>query len=214
MRIGLAALLLSLAVSSTLAETKVTDNKTPEKAPPVVAETSPTEKTVQTICAACHAPDGNSVVTLNPKLAGQHSEYLLKQLKNFKEGTRANAVMSGMVANLTPEDMQNLATYFSAKNPTLGKAKSNGAGSLGEKIYRGGIAATNVPACASCHGAAGAGLPKQFPRLAGQHADYILAQMRTFRTGERANAPMMMAIAVKMTDAEMQAVADYMQGLR
>ena len=165
MRIGLAALLLSLAVSSALAETKITANKAAEKSPPAAAEASPAEKTVQTVCAACHAPDGNSVITLNPKLAGQHSEYLLKQLTNFKEGTRANAVMSGMVANLTPEDMQNLAAYFSAKNPTLGKAKSNGVGSLGEKIYRGGIAATGVPACAACHGAAGAGLPKQFPRL-------------------------------------------------
>jgi cytochrome c553 len=214
MRIGLVALLLSLAVSSVLAETKVTAIKIAEKSPPAATEPSPAEKTVQTVCAACHAPDGNSVIALNPKLAGQHSEYLLKQLTNFKDGTRANAVMSGMVANLTPEDMQNLAVYFSAKNPTLGKAKSNGIGSLGEKIYRGGIAATNVPACAGCHGAAGAGMPKQFPRLAGQHADYVLAQLRTFRTGERANAPMMTAISVKMTDGEMQAVADYMQGLR
>ena len=214
MRIGLAALLLSLAVSSALAETKTAGNKVAEKSPPAVAEATPTEKTVQTVCAACHAPDGNSVVTLNPKLAGQSSDYLLKQLTNFKEGTRANAVMSGLVANLTPEEMKNLAAYFSAKNPTLGQAKTNGAGSLGEKIYRGGIAATNVPACAACHGATGAGIPKRFPRLAGQHADYTLAQMRIFRTGERANAPMMQAIAAKMSDAEMQAVADYMQGLR
>lgn len=214
MRIGLAALLLSLAVSSALAETKTAGNKVAEKSPPAVAEATPAEKTVQTVCAACHAPDGNSVVTLNPKLAGQSSDYLLKQLTNFKEGTRANAVMGGLVANLTPEEMKNLAAYFSAKNPTLGQAKTNGAGSLGEKIYRGGIAATNVPACAACHGATGAGIPKRFPRLAGQHADYTLAQLRTFRTGERANAPMMQAIAAKMSDAEMQAVADYMQGLR
>jgi cytochrome c553 len=177
-------------------------------------ETNPAEKTVQTVCAACHAVDGNSVISLNPKLAGQHPEYLLKQLTNFKEGKRANAVMAGMVANLTPEDMKNLANYFSTQKFTLAKAKSNGAGSLGEKIYRGGIAASGVPACASCHGANGAGIPKQFPRLAGQHADYNLAQLRAFRLGERANAPMMMTIAAKMTDGEMQAVADYMQGLR
>jgi cytochrome c553 len=107
-----------------------------------------------------------------------------------------------------------LAAYYASQKQTLGKAKSNGAGSLGEKIYRGGIAATGVPACASCHGANGAGIPKQFPRVAGQHADYALAQMRAFRLGERANAPMMMVIAAKMTDAEMQAVSDYMQGLR
>ena len=177
-------------------------------------ETNTAEKTVQSVCAACHAADGNSVISLNPKLAGQHPEYLLKQLTNFKEGKRANAVMAGMVANLTPDDMKNLANYFSTQKMTLAKAKSNGAGSLGEKIYRGGIVASGVPACASCHGANGAGIPKQFPRLASQHADYNLAQLRAFRLGERANAPMMMTIAAKMTDAEMQAVADYMQGLR
>jgi cytochrome c553 len=203
-----AILIMSLfAVPVSAAEKKA------EKAP-VVPAVSSTEKTVQTVCAACHGADGNSVITLNPKLAGQHPEYLTKQLTNFKEGSRANAVMGGMVANLSPEDMKNLATYFSNQKPTLGKAKTNGVGSLGEKIYRGGIATTQVPACAACHGAAGAGLPNQFPRVAGQHADYIYQQLKTFRTGERANAPMMTAIAVKMTDAEMQAVADYMQGLR
>jgi cytochrome c553 len=183
-----------------------------EKAP--APEKSSAEKTVQTVCAACHGADGNSVITLNPKLAGQHPEYLLKQLNNFKEGKRANPVMMPMTASLTPEELKDLAKYFAGQKITLGKAKSNGAGSLGEKIYRGGIAATGVPACASCHGANGAGIPKQFPRLAGQHADYTLAQMRAFRLGERANAPMMMTIAAKMTDAEMIAVSDYTQGLR
>lgn len=172
------------------------------------------EHTVQTVCAACHGADGNSTITQNPKLAGQHPEYLFKQLTNFKEGKRANAVMTGMVANLTPDDMKNLAAYFATQKTALAKAKSNGAGSLGEKIYRGGIAATNVPACAACHGANGAGLPKQFPRMGGQHADYIQTQLKNFRTGERANAPMMTTIATKMTDAEMAAVADYIQGLR
>lgn len=172
------------------------------------------QQVAQNVCAACHAADGNSTISLNPKLAGQHPEYLLKQLTNFKEGKRANAVMAGMVANLSKEDMQSLAKYYAGQKQTLGKAKSNGVGSLGEKIYRGGIAATGVPACAACHGANGAGIPKQYPRLAGQHADYALQQLRTFRTAERANAPMMMTIAAKMTDAEMQAVADYMQGLR
>ena len=172
------------------------------------------EQIVNSVCAACHAVDGNSVVTLNPKLAGQHPEYLQKQLMEFKSGKRANAVMSGMAAGLTDDEMKDLAAYFSAKKLTLGQASKNGAGSLGEKIYRAGNAATNVPACAACHGPTGAGIPKQFPRLHGQHADYTLAQLKTFRTGERANAPMMMAIAAKMTDAEMAAVADYIQGLR
>lgn len=172
------------------------------------------EQIVTAVCVACHAQDGNSVISLNPKLAGQHPEYLEKQLTEFKSGKRANAVMSGMASALSPEDMKNLAAYFSSQKLTLGTAKTNGAGSLGEKIYRGGIAATNVPACAACHGPTGAGLPKQFPRMGGQHADYIQAQLKNFRTGERANAPMMMTIATKMTDAEMAAVADYIQGLR
>ena len=184
-----------------------------------VAAAAPVEKNgvaqiTSTVCAACHGPDGNSVITLNPKLAGQHPEYLVKQLTEFKSGKRANAVMSGMAAMLRDEDMKGVANYFASQNIVLGKAQSNGVGSLGEKIYRGGIAANHVPACAGCHGANGAGLPKQFPRLSGQHADYTLAQLRTFRTGERANAPMMMAISSKMSDAEMAAVADYIQGLR
>lgn len=218
MRLSFVALISALfIVTSSFAAEKLavatpTAAKAAEKLVPL--KVNLTEQTVQTVCAACHGADGNSAIALNPKLAGQHPEYLLKQLKNFKEGKRANPVMSGMVANLSPEDMQGLATYFAAKKQTLGKAKANGAGSLGEKIYRGGIAATQVPACAACHGANGAGLPKQYPRLAGQHAEYNLTQLRAFRLGERANAPMMMAIAAKMTDAEMQAVADYMQGLR
>lgn len=172
------------------------------------------EQTVNTVCAACHAPDGNSVITLNPKLAGQHPEYLEKQLTEFKSGKRANAVMSGMAAGLSEADIKALAAYFSAKKLNLGQATKNGAGSSGEKMYRAGNALTNVPACAACHGPAGAGMPKQFPRLGGQHADYTLAQLKAFRSGERANAPMMMAIAAKMSDAEMAAVADYIQGLR
>lgn len=183
----------------------------------VLAETpvqKSAEQTVNTVCAACHGADGNSAITLNPKLAAQHPEYLVKQLTEFKSGKRANAVMSGIAAGLSEQEMKDLAAYFSAKKLNLGQAKTNGVGSLGEKIYRGGIAATGVPACAACHGPNGSGLPRQFPRLGGQHADYTLAQLRTFRTGERANAPMMMAISVKMTDAEMAAVADYIQGLR
>ena len=189
-----------------------------EKAAKAVAEPAAApedrQQVAQNVCAACHGADGNSAISLNPKLAGQHPEYLLKQLTNFKEGKRANAVMAGMVANLSKEDMQALAKHYAAQKQTLGKAKSNGVGSLGEKIYRGGIAVTGVPACAGCHGPNGAGIPKQYPRVAGQHADYALQQLRTLRTAERANAPMMMTIAAKMTDAEMQAVADYMQGLR
>lgn len=219
MKLKLAGLMLSVAFGlSAQAATTETKAEVKVAATAVVADTvsnkQSAEKIVNTVCAACHAPDGNSVITLNPKLAAQHPEYLEKQLAEFKSGKRANAVMSGMASMLSEDDMKNLAAYFAGQNLTLGKAKTNGAGSLGEKIYRGGIAATNVPACAACHGANGSGLPKQFPRLAGQHADYTQAQLKIFRTGERANAPMMMAIATKMTDAEMAAVADYIQGLR
>ena len=205
---------LSIGVTSIFAAEPATKPAAAPVVVPAEAAKSPTENIVQNVCAACHAADGNSVVSVNPKLSGQHPEYLIKQLMEFKSGKRANAVMSAMAANLSPEEMKGLAAYFSEQKISLAKAKSNGHGSLGEKIYRGGIAATGVPACASCHGATGAGLPKQFPRMAAQHSDYLLAQLRTFRTGERANAPMMMAIAAKMTDAEMAAVSDYMQGLR
>lgn len=168
----------------------------------------------KTICAACHGADGNSPAPTFPKLAGQHPEYIVKQLSNFKSGERNNAVMAPMVAALAPEDMQNLAAYFSSQKAQANTAKSNGKGSLGEKIYRAGIAANKVPACAACHGPTGAGLPARFPKLSGQHADYTLAQMKAFDSGERANAPMMKVIAARMSNEEMAAVADYIQGLR
>ena len=209
-RVNLTGLMVS-ALFSLSANAAATAEKPAEAAP---ATTKTAEQIVGAVCSACHGTDGNSVITANPKLAGQHPEYLAKQLTEFKSGKRANAVMSGMASALSDEDMKNLAAYFSNQKLKLSAAKTNGAGSLGEKIYRGGIAATGVPACAACHGATGSGLPKQFPRLGGQHTDYVLTQLRTFRTGERANAPMMMTIATKMTDAEMAAVADYIQGLR
>ncbi len=170
--------------------------------------------TVNNVCAACHGADGNSTIALNPKLAGQHSGYLYKQLSNFKDGSRANSVMAPMAQGLSEADMRAIADFYAGQAPKLSKAKTNGQGSLGEKIYRGGVAATNVPACAACHGANGEGIPKRFPRLSAQHADYTVQQMKTFRTDARANAGMMQAIAKKMTEAEMEAVADYIQGLR
>jgi len=173
------------------------------------------EKIVTGVCVACHGADGNSVITTNPKLAQQHPEYIAKQLANFKSGERKNAIMSGMAAALSTEDMANVAAYFGAQKGKVGSAKTNAAGSLGEKIYRGGIASVGVPACASCHGATGAGIPVQFPRLSGQHAEYVVTQLKAFYTGERANdnAKVMRMIAAKLSDAEMAAVADYIQGL-
>ena len=169
-----------------------------------------------TVCVACHGADGNSAIPMNPKLAGQHPEYLTKQLKNFKSGERKNAVMSGIVANLTEEDMANLGAYFGTQKPNGGSAKTNGAGSPGERLYRGGVPSKGIPACASCHGATGAGIPVQFPRLAGQHAEYTTNQLKIFRSGERANdgAAMMRGIASRLSDADIAAVADYIQGLK
>lgn len=168
-----------------------------------------------TVCVACHGADGNSVVPMYPKLAGQHPEYITKQLTNFKAGDRKNPIMTGMVASLSPEDMLNLGAYFGSQTPKPGTAKSNGVGSVGEKIYKGGIPGIGVPACASCHGPTGAGIPVQFPRLAGQHAEYIVTQLKAFHSGERANdgAKMMRMIAAKLSDQDMEAVADYIQGL-
>jgi cytochrome c553 len=174
------------------------------------------EKIAAGVCVACHGADGNSLVSMYPKLAGQHAEYITKQLTNFKAGQRQNAIMAGMVTTLSPEDMINLGAYFSAQSPKSGSANSNGKGSLGEKIYKGGNLAAGVPACASCHGANGAGIPVQFPRLAGQHAEYTATQLKAWRSGERANdeAKMMRMVAAKLTDAEIDAVSDYIQGLK
>lgn len=169
-----------------------------------------------TVCMACHGADGNSVVGMYPKLAQQHPEYIAKQLANFKAGERKNAIMGGMAAGLSTEDMANLGAYFGSQTSKPSKAKTNGVGSLGEKIYKAGIPGVGVPACASCHGPKGAGIPVQFPRLAGQHSEYVVTQLKAFYSGERANdgAKMMRTIAAKLSDAEMSAVADYIQGLQ
>lgn len=174
------------------------------------------EAIVNSVCAGCHGVDGNSAIPANPSLAGQGAEYLYKQMINFKSGERKSAVMAGMVASLTPADMKNLAAYFSEKQAKPGTAKDKEKALLGQKIYRGGVQGSGVPACASCHGAKGEGIPIQFPRLAGQHADYTLDQLNKFRSGERANdaAKMMRVIGAKMTPQEMEAVAQYIQGLR
>ena len=151
----------------------------------------------------------------NPKLASQHPDYLNKQLTNFKSGERKNPIMMGMVAALSPEDMKNLAAYFGGQKLAPAAAKDKALAAQGEKIYRGGIAAMGVPACSGCHGPAGSGIPAMFPRLAGQHGEYIETQLKTFRNGERANDPgkMMQMVAMKMSDKDMKAVAEYISGL-
>ncbi len=172
------------------------------------------EAKVTAICAACHTADGSRGASANPILQGQHPEYLVKQLTEFKEGKRKNAVMSGMAAMLSPEDMKNVAAYFATKKAKDGAAKNKDLVALGEKIYRGGIAKKNVPACAGCHSPNGAGMPAQYPRLAGQHGDYTKAQLTAFRQGERTNSAQMAAIAANLSDKEIEALADYIAGLR
>jgi len=173
------------------------------------------------VCAACHATDGNSVAAVNPKLAGQFYDYLHKQLVNFKpqEGKKAardNAVMAGMVANLSPADMQNVAAYFASQKLKPAAAKDKEIAALGQRVYRGGNAATGVAACSGCHGPAGTGIPGQYPRISGQFPEYIEAQLKAFRAGARSNDPnaMMRVVAGRMTDKEIQAVAEYAAGLR
>lgn len=179
------------------------------------------QQTATQVCGGCHGPDGNSAVPTNPNLAGQHAEYITKQLMNFKAANdkpaeRANPIMAGMAAALSPADMVNLGTYFAKQTPKPGTAKDKALAEQGQKLYRGGNSATGVPACAACHSPTGAGIPAQYPRLAGQHADYTLAQLKAFRAEERANDAnkMMRTIAAKMSDQEMKAVAEYITGLR
>ena len=166
------------------------------------------------VCTACHGLDGNSVAAINPSIAGQHSEYLFKQLNDFKTGKRKNPVMLGIAATLSEQDMRNAATWFSAQTPKERNASDKQLVEQGKAIYRGGIAAKGLPACMSCHSPNGAGMPAQYPRLAGQHASYTASQLKAFRSGERSNHPNMMPIAEKMTDKEINAVAEYIQGLR
>lgn len=172
------------------------------------------EKRYTAVCAACHGADGNSGVPANPKLARQHPEYLVKQLTEFKSGKRANPVMQGFAAQLSDADMRNIAAWLTAQQAKPGFAKDKELVSLGERIWRGGIPDRKIAACAACHSPTGAGIPAQYPRLSGQHADYVTAQMVAFRDGGRKNSIQMNQIAAKMNDREIRAVADYAAGVR
>jgi len=186
-----------------------------------LADPSQARQLVNQVCASCHAEDGNSVLPANPVLAGQHADYTLKQLMNFrprdgKPAERPNAVMAGMVANLSAEELRNLAAYFEVQKPKPRAARDPELVRLGQMIYRGGIVSKNVAACTACHGPNGSGIPAQFPRLAGQFPEYTAAQLRAFRAGERANDSnrMMRLVAEKLSDREIAAVAEYVAGLR
>ena len=173
------------------------------------------------VCAACHAGDGNSTAPANPKIAGQIPEYLHKQLADFKaqggkKPARESPIMTGMVANLSDADMKGLAAFYAGQTLKPAAAADKSLAALGQKLWRGGNAASGVPACAGCHGPAGAGMPAQYPRVAGQYADYIASQLKAFKEGGRANDPngMMRGVTARMTDREMRAVAEYAAGLR
>jgi len=166
-------------------------------------------------CAGCHGADGNSGIPANPSLAGQHAGYIAKQLGEFKSGARKNAVMMGFAAALSPQDMLDLGAFYARQTPTPRAAGDRELAQAGQKLYRGGHAANGLPACAGCHSPNGAGIPAQYPRLAGQHAEYTAAQLRAFRAGERGNDAnaVMRTIAARLSDRDIQALAEYTSGL-
>jgi cytochrome c553 len=166
------------------------------------------------VCVSCHTNDGSRGSPANPILQGQHPEYLVKQLSEFKTDKRVNPIMKGFAAQLTEQDMKNVAAFYGSKQAKPGFAKNKEFVGLGEKIYRGGLADRQIAACAGCHGPNGAGIPSQYPRLAGQHADYTDAQLKAFRDGARKNSLQMTGIAAQMSNREIAAVADYIAGLR
>jgi len=207
----------SAAVAVVLAAAAAAQETAPAK-----TDLAKAQQTATQICAACHGPDGNSATPANPNLAGQHADYITLQLAHFKAGVRANAIMQGMAANLSDDDMRALGVYFSQQKPKGLTAKDPALVQVAQKIYRGGDQVTGLPACAACHSPTGAGIPKNYPRVAGQYADYPYAQLKAFKSGDRgadkagkdANGRIMGAIAEKMSDDQMKAVADYMAGLR
>lgn len=166
------------------------------------------------ICVACHGADGNSSVPLQPNLAQQHPEYFHKQMMEFKSGARQDPIMQGFAAAVSEEDSRNIAAWLATQKAKPGFAKEKELVMLGERIYRGGIAERHIPACAGCHSPNGAGIPSQYPRLSGQHADYTVKQMVAFRDGTRANNAVMHGVAARMNDREIKAVSDYVAGLR
>jgi cytochrome c553 len=211
MKVLLAATLVASALVVSAAHAQDASKGDPAKAQQLVTQ----------VCAACHSTDGNSAIPTNPSIAGQHPEYILKQLMNFKApagGTpeRPSPVMNGIVAGLSADDMKNLAAYYSGQQRKPRAARDPALVKVGQQIYRGGIAAKSVAACASCHSPNGAGIPAQFPRLSGQHVEYTSAQLKSFRAGERANDAnrMMRSIAEKLSDREIAALSEYIAGLR
>ena len=212
----LAALLAASALSSWAVDAVAPPAAAPQAAPAkaVKPDLVKGEAKYAAVCVACHGADGNSGTPAYPKLAQQHPEYLVKQLQEYKVAKRKNAIMQGIAATLTDEDMKNIAYWATSKKAKPGFAKEKELVTLGERIYRGGISDRQVPACAGCHNPTGAGIPSQYPRLSGQHSDYTAGQLTAFRDGVRANSLQMTQVAAKLNDREIRAVADYIGGLR
>ncbi|ABF10156.1 cytochrome c553 [Cupriavidus metallidurans] len=165
-------------------------------------------------CLSCHGAAGNSAAATNPKLAGQQAEYVHKQLADFKAKSRNNAIMTPYASALNDQEMKDIGAYLAKQQVKPATAKNKDTIEVGQKIYRGGIAAKGVPACAGCHGPTGAGIPAQYPRIGGQYSEYTEAQLVAFRQGTRTNNSVMSTIAAQMSDTEIKAVADYVAGVR
>jgi cytochrome c553 len=185
-----------------------------EPAPAAKADPAKGEALSSSVCVACHTNDGSRGIPANPILQGQHPDYLVKQLGEFKAGKRENPIMKGIASTLSESDMKNVAAFYAGKQAKPGFAKNKDYATLAEKLYRGGAAERSLPACSGCHGPDGAGIPGQYPRLSGQHADYVEAQLTAFRGGARHNSLPMTGVAAKLTDREIKALADYVTGLR
>ena len=204
-------LIAHLLLASSMAATTLSVQAQGAAAKPDLAKG---EATYTATCAACHGADGNSTVPIQPKLSQQHPQYTVKQLQEFKSGRRKDPVMQGFASALSDADMRNIAYWVSTKQGKPGFAKDKAMVAMGEQIYRGGIADRKIAACAGCHSPNGAGIPAQYPRLSGQHADYTVKQLIAFRDGARQNSQPMTDVAAKMSDREIRAVADYIAGLR
>jgi cytochrome c553 len=184
-----------------------------ENAAPAKPDVARGKQIASTVCVACHGADGNSVVPTNPVLAGQNADYIAAQLAAFKSGARPSPIMQGMAAPLSPEDMRSVGAWFESQKPVGHFAHDKALAERGQQIWRAGVKATDVPACAGCHGAAGHGIPAQYPRLAGQYPDLSLGWLKAFASGARPN-PVMGQVASKLSENDMKAVAEYISGLR
>ncbi|MGY8527259.1 c-type cytochrome [Paracidovorax citrulli] len=216
-RIGKLLVVVALALPVTAITGVVSAAAPAAKADPAKGETLYTQgapdRNVPS-CLSCHGAAGNSAAAINPKLAAQHPEYMHKQLQNFKEKSRNNPIMTPIASALSEQEMRDVGAYLASQQLKPATARNKETIELGQKIYRAGIADKGVPACAACHGPTGSGIPAQYPRIGGQFAEYTEAQLVAFRQGARKNNAVMTAVAARMSDAEIKAVADYVAGIR